>query len=112
MVSVTDKKTGASSKESLDAAHWLQMLAADRPAQEFDVIRRACEMAQQAHTGQSRVSGEPFFQHALAVANILVDLKLDHETIAAALLHDVVEDTQVTNAEIERQFSRPLPNLV
>ena len=96
MVSVTDKNTGITSKESLDVEQWLTSIAASYPAAELEVVRRACDWAQRAHAGQQRYSGEPFFQHALAVANILVSLHLDHETIAAALLHDVIEDTAVT----------------
>jgi len=112
MVSVTDKNTGITSKESLDVEQWLAMLAASYPGAELEVIRRACEWAQRAHAGQQRYSGEPFFQHALAVANILVSLHLDHETIAAALLHDVIEDTAVTFQDIEANFGVRIAKLV
>jgi GTP pyrophosphokinase len=112
MVSVTDKNTGITSKESLDVEQWLASIAASYPAAELEVIRRACDWAQRAHAGQQRYSGEPFFQHALAVANILVSLHLDHETIAAALLHDVIEDTAVTFQEVEANFGLRIAKLV
>jgi GTP pyrophosphokinase len=112
MVSITDKQTGTTSKESLDVEHWLAAVATAYPASDVEVIRRACEWAQRAHAGQQRHSGEPFFQHALAVANILVSLHLDHETIAAALLHDVIEDTPVTFQEIQASFGPRIAKLV
>lgn len=112
MVSITDKKTGTTSKESLDVEQWLAAVATAYPAPELEVIRRACDWAQRAHAGQQRHSGEPFFQHSLAVANILASLHLDHETIAAALLHDVIEDTPVTFQEIEASFGLRIAKLV
>ena len=112
MVSITDKKTGTTSKESLNVEQWLSALAAEYSPAEMEVIQRACEWAQRAHTGQQRASGEPFFQHALAVANILAALQLDHETIAAALLHDVIEDTPATFQEIEAVFGIRIAKLV
>ncbi len=112
MVSITDKKTGTTSKEDLSAGQWLASMATEYPSAELQVIKLACEWAQRAHSGQQRVSGELFFQHALAVANILASLRLDHETIAAALLHDVIEDTPVTFREIEAAFGVRIAKLV
>ncbi len=112
MVSVTDKNTGITSKESLDVEQWLASIATSYPATELEVIHRACDRAQRAHAGQQRYSGEPYFQHSLAVANILASLHLDHETIAAALLHDVIEDTSVTFQEIETNFGMRIAKLV
>ena len=74
---------------------WIGKLAAVRPVTEVEVIRRAGELAMRAHQGQTRVSGEPYVQHVLAVADILIELGLDHETLAAAILHDVIEDTGI-----------------
>src|SRR3569832_651339 len=91
MVSVTDKNTGASSKDHLDVQAWLSTLQVDRTKEELEVIRRACVLAEQVHAGQQRLSGEPYVQLVLSVANILAALRLDAETIAAALLHDVVD---------------------
>jgi GTP pyrophosphokinase len=112
MVSITDKKTGTSSKESLDAEQWLDALASSYAPAELAVIRRACEWAQRAHEGQRRASGEACFQHALAVANILADLHLDHETLSAALLHDVIEDTAVDYRQLETAFGPRIARLV
>lgn len=112
MVSIADKKTGTTSKQAMDAAQWLAALASQYSPAELEVIQRAWEWAQHAHAGQQRASGEPFVQHALAVANILTTLQLDHETVAAALLHDVIEDTPVTFQEIESAFGNRIAKLV
>ena len=65
-----------------------------------------------AHGSQTRASGDPYFSHPLEVAAILTDLKLDDATIAAALLHDVVEDTEATHQEIEEMFGKEIAALV
>ena len=82
------------------------------PAAESEIIRRAFEFAQEAHTGQKRDSGEDYIIHPLKVAQILVDLKLDHETIAAALLHDVLEETSAKPEAIEKEFGPNIAFLV
>lgn len=112
MVSVTDKKTRVTSTAPLEVGEWLAALASERTPEELEVIRRACALAEQAHAGQRRVSGEPYLQHVLAVANILAGLRLDFETLAAAVLHDVVEDAAITLAEIERDFGPRIARLV
>jgi GTP pyrophosphokinase len=112
MVSVTRPQAGLTSKDILGVEPWLAQLALERPADEVAVIRRACTLGVRAHEGQSRASGEPYFTHALAVAQILSDLRLDHETIAAALLHDVVEDTAITLDEVRRDFGARVATLV
>jgi len=65
-----------------------------------------------AHNGQYRASGDPYISHPLAVANILAQLHLDSQALTAALLHDVVEDTAVTKAEISRKFGKSVAELV
>ncbi len=65
-----------------------------------------------AHGEQQRDSGDPYFSHPLEVAAILTDLKLDDATIAAALLHDTIEDTDATRAEIDRVFGHDIGRLV
>src|ERR1700674_1100914 len=65
------------------------------------MVKKAYERAASAHTGQRRLSGEDYVNHPLEVATILADLELDAETIAAALLHDTVEDTALTADEVE-----------
>jgi GTP pyrophosphokinase len=106
-------KTGSASDASGNAvATWLAGIAGGRDADEIAVIRRAAELAVRAHHGQRRASGEPYVEHAFAVAGILNELQLDHEAVAAALLHDVVEDTAVTVAEVREQFGASIAQLV
>jgi len=82
------------------------------PSDNISLIERAYEVAHKAHEGQFRKSGEPYIIHPLYVAIILADLELDQETIAAGLLHDVVEDTIYTKEEIEAQFGQDVALLV
>jgi guanosine-3',5'-bis(diphosphate) 3'-pyrophosphohydrolase len=89
-----------------------QKVAAYAKPEEIEIVRRAYALAEQAHRGQLRKSGDPYITHPLAVADILVDLRLDTTTLAAALLHDVVEDTGVTGEEIARQFGPEVAALV
>jgi len=95
-----------------DSEQWLKKISVGRNDDEMAVIRAACTLAEQAHVGQTRISGEPYFQHSLAVADILAELRLDHETLAAALLHDVAEDTEITSEQIREQFGDNIANLV
>ncbi|MGQ9717802.1 MAG: RelA/SpoT family protein [Anaerolineae bacterium] len=77
-----------------------------------DLIARAYEFAAQAHEGQYRRSGEPYIQHALAVAALLGELRMDAETIAAGLLHDVVEDQAVSLEELKSRFGPEVARMV
>ncbi len=77
-----------------------------------EMLQRAYEFAKQAHSNQKRASGEPYFIHPCAVADILMDLGLDAATIAAALLHDVIEDTSATAEDIKREFGDEVLDLV
>jgi RelA/SpoT family (p)ppGpp synthetase len=77
-----------------------------------DLLNRAYVYAMRAHGEQKRASGDPYFSHPLQVAAILTDLKLDDATIAAALLHDTIEDTDATRAEIDRLFGQEIGHLV
>jgi GTP diphosphokinase / guanosine-3',5'-bis(diphosphate) 3'-diphosphatase len=76
------------------------------------LLNRAYVYAMKAHGSQRRASGDPYFSHPLEVAAILTDLKLDDATIAAALLHDTIEDTPVTRAEIDQLFGPDIGSLV
>ncbi|MCL5676454.1 MAG: bifunctional (p)ppGpp synthetase/guanosine-3',5'-bis(diphosphate) 3'-pyrophosphohydrolase [Firmicutes bacterium] len=82
------------------------------PNADLEMVTRAFNVARLAHEGQLRESGEPYILHPLAVAGILADLEVDIVTIAAALLHDVVEDTGVTLQDIETQFGKEIAQLV
>ena len=82
------------------------------PATNEDLLNRAYVYAMKAHGEQKRASGDPYISHPLEVAAILTNLKLDDATIAAALLHDTIEDTDATRAEIDRLFGREIGLLV
>ncbi len=75
-------------------------------------IRAAYSMARLAHSGQLRKDGSPYVTHCVAAADISVDMGLDEDSIVAALLHDVIEDTELTHHDIARQFGEPVANIV
>ena len=82
------------------------------PNVDEDLLNRAYVYAMKAHGEQKRASGDPYFSHPLEVAAILTDHKLDDATIAAALLHDTIEDTEATRAEIDQMFGPDIGTLV
>jgi GTP pyrophosphokinase len=82
------------------------------PSLDVDMIDRAYKFCQQAHEGQKRSSGEPYYTHPVQVAAILADMHLDPSTIITALLHDVVEDTDITLEQINNGFSPEIAELV
>lgn len=82
------------------------------PAEQVEQLKAAYILARDAHQGQARSSGEPYITHPVAVARILGEMHLDHETLMAALLHDVIEDTPVTKELLEQQFGKPVADLV
>jgi len=75
-------------------------------------VKRAYYFAEQAHYGQFRRSGEPYVTHPLAVAGILADMHMDHQSLMAAMLHDVIEDTGIDKSAIESQFGHSVADLV
>ena len=83
-----------------------------QPDADFNLLRRAYVVAAQAHRGQVRRSGEPYLTHPLEVAGILADLDLDLISVACGLLHDVVEDTEVTLDEIESRFGKEVRRII
>src|SRR5437667_457898 len=83
-----------------------------RPAAPVDVIQRAYEFSASVHKGQRRASGEPYLTHPLQVAGIIADLRLDVPSVATGLLHDTVEDTLATLAQIEQHFGTEIAGLV
>ena len=93
--------------EDLNFASLEKRVLSYNPSADIALIRKAYKFAEKAHSGQHRVSGELFIFHPLGVAIILADLELDSFTIAAGLLHDVVEDTEY-NRDIEREFEMKL----
>ncbi|MGF1778471.1 bifunctional GTP diphosphokinase/guanosine-3',5'-bis pyrophosphate 3'-pyrophosphohydrolase [Vibrio nomapromontoriensis] len=78
----------------------------------LEALRQSYVVARDAHEGQTRSSGEPYIIHPVAVARILAEMRLDIETLQAALLHDVIEDTEVTKEELEEQFGTTVAELV
>ena len=82
------------------------------PNMDLGRIRAAYEMARMAHSGQKRRDGSPYVTHCVAAADISVDIGLDEDSIIAALLHDVIEDTNLTHEDIARQFGNPVADIV
>ncbi|MBW5412659.1 MULTISPECIES: bifunctional GTP diphosphokinase/guanosine-3',5'-bis pyrophosphate 3'-pyrophosphohydrolase [Pseudomonas] len=79
---------------------------------QVNLVRRAYYYAEQAHDGQRRRSGEPYVTHPLAVANILADMHMDHQSLMAAMLHDVIEDTGIAKEALMAQFGETVAELV
>jgi GTP diphosphokinase / guanosine-3',5'-bis(diphosphate) 3'-diphosphatase len=90
----------------------VEKVRAYNPDTDEDLLNRAYVYAMRAHGEQTRASGDPYFSHPLEVAAILTNLKLDDATIVAALLHDTIEDTEATRAEIDRLFGHEIGALV
>ncbi len=90
----------------------LEKLRKNRPSEDPWVVRRAYEIAAERHRDQVRSSGEPYLTHLLEVAHILADMRLDATTLTAALLHDVVEDTEFPLSRIEERFGAEVAHLV
>ncbi|MFY9188799.1 MAG: bifunctional (p)ppGpp synthetase/guanosine-3',5'-bis(diphosphate) 3'-pyrophosphohydrolase, partial [bacterium] len=82
------------------------------PSADLALVAKAYDFAAIAHAGQFRISGDPYIQHPLGVAHILTELELDAITIAASLLHDVVEDTKITLQDIQEEFNKEIALLV
>lgn len=90
----------------------IQKIEEYNPHGDLDLIIKAYNFAESAHTGQLRNSGERFFIHPCNVAMILAELNMDTATIAAGLLHDVLEDTDVTYETLAKEFGHEITNLV
>lgn len=90
----------------------LETIRKYRPNTDLSSVEKAYELAKAAHGDQRRKSGEPYIIHPLSVAIILAELEMDKETIIAGILHDVVEDTGVTDQQIEEEFGKEVASLV
>src|SRR5262245_31130110 len=90
----------------------VEKVQAYNPAADENLLNRAYVYAMQKHGAQKRASVDPYFAHPLEVAAILTDLKLDDATIAVALLHDTIEDTDATRAEIDQMFGPEIGEIV
>lgn len=82
------------------------------PEEQVKIVQRAYVVARDAHEGQMRSSGDPYITHPVAVTVLLADMRLDHETLAAALMHDVIEDTPVSKKELADEFGDTIADLV
>lgn len=89
-----------------------QQISAYLPAEQVVMVQQAYVLARDAHAPQFRTSGEPYITHPVAVASILSDMRMDHETIMAALLHDVIEDTEYSYDDIAQRFGKTVAELV
>ncbi|MFB3917001.1 MAG: bifunctional (p)ppGpp synthetase/guanosine-3',5'-bis(diphosphate) 3'-pyrophosphohydrolase [Terriglobales bacterium] len=90
----------------------LKTVRQNRPTDDLDIIQKAYDFALKHHAGQNRASGEPYLVHPLEVANIVAQMKLDCLTVAAALLHDTVEDTGVTVDDVRNEFGDQIAHIV
>jgi GTP diphosphokinase / guanosine-3',5'-bis(diphosphate) 3'-diphosphatase len=90
----------------------LEKLRTNRPSEDPWLVRRAYDIAAERHRDQFRSSGEPYITHLLEVAHILADMKLDATTLAAALLHDAIEDTEYPVSRLEERFGPEVAHLV
>ena len=93
-------------------ARLLKVLRKSYPDVDLSVVRAAYRCANEAHEGQVRLSGEPYIMHGIAVAKILSQIGLDVTTITAGLLHDVLEDTTVTQEDLKKEFGDEITYLV
>src|SRR6476660_10101472 len=91
---------------------WTSPTTPLREGLDQDLLLRAYKYSERAHAGQTRLSGEPFVSHCVEVARILADLQLDSVTVASGLIHDVVEDTAITVADVEREFGKEIAQIV
>ena len=107
-----DSDSGAQPVGFIRQFELVDLVKAYDPDANEDLLNRAYVYAMKAHGGQTRASGDPYFSHPLAVAAILTELRADPASVATALLHDVVEDTEVTIEQIEESFGEEIAQLV
>ena len=90
----------------------LKRIKAYTPGADLTVVTKAFDFAKKAHAGHKRLSGDPYITHPVAIAGVLAELEQDPQTIAAALLHDVIEDADVSNEELRKNFGEEITKLV
>ena len=106
------KLFGRSNAHFTEIAELLRVVKLNHPKSDLTIVERAYMVAELAHQGQMRKSGEPYITHPIAVSQILADLGIGPITIAAALLHDTVEDTDYTLAQLQKDFGEEIASLV
>ncbi|MEM9223435.1 MAG: bifunctional (p)ppGpp synthetase/guanosine-3',5'-bis(diphosphate) 3'-pyrophosphohydrolase [Pseudomonadota bacterium] len=107
-----DGAPGASRRPMMRQYELVERVASYNPETDEALLNRAYVYSMSKHGDQTRASGDPYFSHPLEVAAILTDMRLDDATIATALLHDVIEDTDATRGEIDQVFGHEIGNLV
>ena len=110
--SILSKLPGAAGRSDHGLRQLLAELRAYLPADQIKLVVEAYRFGARAHEGQRRRSGEPYISHPVAVARILADMHMDAQGIAAAIRHDVVEDTPTALADVEREFGAEIATLV
>jgi guanosine-3',5'-bis(diphosphate) 3'-pyrophosphohydrolase len=95
-----------------DANTFINDLRKEHTPEEVALIEKAYHFAEEAHRGQKRASGDPYFSHCLAVTRLLMEMEMDSASICAGLLHDILEDTAVTFNLLKGEFPDPIPQLV
>lgn len=109
---ILSKLPGTPSKLDRGLKAFIETIEAYMPPEQVADVMRAYEFGASAHSGQTRRSGDPFISHPLAVAQILADMHMDSHAIAAAILHDVIEDTETPLTELEDKFGPEITTLV
>lgn len=112
MVSQVTTEFGLDGKQPFNLQGWLNHIKQGRSDAEMVMIRHAYDVAAKAHASQSRASGIPYILHCVAVADILADLRMDSDSITAALLHDTIEDTDITADDLRELFGESVTVLV
>ena len=105
-------QTGAAGTAVKTFEQLVEKIRASEKPYDLEKITQAYKVAEKAHEGQLRTSGDPYITHPLAVASILLDYCMDTDTICAALLHDTVEDTDVTLDELRKKFGEDVALMV
>ena len=109
---ILSKLPGLSPRRSKDLRRLIDTLQSYLPEKQITQVLKAYEFGAFAHAGQTRMSGEPYISHPVAVAQTLADIRLDGQAIVAAILHDVIEDTDMSIGEIKKEFGTDVASLV
>ena len=110
--SILARLPGASSRRNSGLKRLIETLESYMTPEQIEPVARAYEFGALAHQGQKRLSGEPYISHPVAVAQSLADMHMDSQAITAAILHDVIEDTETPISELEEQFGSEVATLV
>jgi len=110
--SILARLPGASSRRNSGLKRLIETLESYMTPEQIEPVARAYEFGAMAHEGQKRMSGEPYISHPVAVAQSLANMHMDSQAITAAILHDVIEDTEIQISELEEQFGAEVATLV